>query len=509
MKRILTLVLTLVISMTSAIALTGCSGKNDDEGVVITFYHTMSATTLQPTLDKYLKKFQQIYPGIKVKATQEGGYDDVRDKVVSELQTGKGPNIAYCYADHVAQYNRALRVVNLNDYINSTESVPAGKFGNAEDMPIGLTTQQVDDFITGYYAEGSKYSIEGMYSLPFSKSTEVLYYNKTVFDLNNFAAPTSWWCNEEGHAVNPVDDCATCQGTMALLCKKLKEWDTNCNPLGYDSDANFFITMCEQLGLPYTNPAKGEEHYLFNTEAHQNFVKILNAWFNKGWLQTQKTYSSYTSNLFKEGATVCTDPTKMKIEAKDAADGKAVPYVRSYMTIGSSAGASHQTPDAVNGKAPFEVDIVSIPQMNKAQPKVISQGPSVCILKNATEDQILASWLLIKYLTTNAAFQADFSIASGYVPVIKSAMEDETFQKHLQGANTNKGITALSAKVCWQQEDYYFTSPAFEGSSEARSQVNELMGAALVLDNTKSTFNTELGSLFANAIAKCKNAFNK
>lgn len=508
MKKLLTLVLTLVISMTSVVALNGCTGK-DDEGVVITFYHTMSATNLQPTLKNYIDKFQKIYPGIKVKATQEGGYDDVRDKVVKELQSGKGPNIAYCYADHVALYNRALRVVDLTSYINSTEEVPAGKFGNKEAMPIGLTSTEIDDFIDAYYNEGSQYSLEGMYSLPFSKSTEVLYYNKTVFELEgkNFFIPTSWWCSKEGHAIDPVDNCETCQGTMALLCQRLKAWDPNCIPLGYDSDANLFITMCEQLGLPYTSAAKGQEHYLFNTDAHKEFVKILNAWKNKNWLTTQKLYGAYTSGLFIEGAEFSTDPTATK--------GDGQPYQRSYMSVGSSAGASHQAPKLINKKAPFEVGIVSIPQANANKPKVISQGPSVCILKNATENQILASWLLIKYLTTSAEFQADFSIASGYVPVIESAINDPAFQEHLAGKSYDtNGITALSAYVCWQQESYYFTSPAFEGSSEARSQAEALLAATLALkpvgeDYTQAQYDADLNKYFEDAINKCKSAFNK
>lgn len=498
MKKLLSLLLALVTSLVAFSAI-GCSGE-DDDAFVITFYHTMSAGNLQPVLNKYIEKFNAIYPGIKVKATQEGGYDDVKEKVAQELQVGGGPNIAYCYADHVALYNRSLKVVNLDTYINSTDVVPAGKFGNAEDMPIGLTTDQIDDFVEGYYKEGQQYSIEGTYSLPFSKSTEVLYYNKTVFDKLGLSAPTAWYCSKDDHAINPVDDCETCKGTMALVCKKLKEYDPNCNALGYDSDSNFFITMCEQLGLPYTDPTKGETHYLFNTDEHKDFVRIFNAWYNNGWLQTQKTYGSYTSTLFKVGAEYCTDPA--------AVDSSKNPYVRSYMCIGSSAGASHQTPDMVDGKAPFEVDIVSIPQADQTSKKVISQGPSVCLLKNATEDQILASWLFIKYLTTNSEFQADFSIASGYVPVIKSAMEDSAFQNHLDGATTDAtGITALSAKVCWEQESYYFTSPAFEGSSEARSQAEALMGAALTLKNTDDNFETNLAQKFADAIAACNYKF--
>jgi len=40
-------------------------------------------------------------------------------------------------------------------------------------------------------------------------------------------------------------------------------------------------------------------------------------------------------------------------------------------------------------------------------------------------------------------------------------------------------VSALSAKVCLEQADAYYTSPAFNGSSEARDQVGDLLCACL------------------------------
>ena len=90
------------------------------------------------------------------------------------------------------------------------------------------------------------------------------------------------------------------------------------------------------------------------------------------------------------------------------------------MSIGSSAGATHQRPTAdESGNYPFEVGIATIPQVNASNKKVISQGPSVCIFKKDNPQEVVASWLFVKYLTTTVEFQAEFSMASGYVPVIK------------------------------------------------------------------------------------------
>ena len=397
-------------------------GFDTETPVEITFYSTMG-DALQKTFNVYLEEFHELYPNITVNHEQPGSYDDVRDQIKTELSNGLHPNLAYCYPDHVALYNKAKGVIALDKLI--------------KDREYGLTREQQDDFIEGYWNEGKQFGDGKMYTLPFSKSTEVLYYNKTFFDANNLKVPTTW-------------------DEMEEVCAKILTIDNDCYPLGYDSEANWFITMAEQYGADYTS-AKADEkadHFLFDNEKNRAFVERFNEWYKKGYFTTQKIYGSYTSGLFVEAA----DKTN------------------SYMSIGSSAGAKHQTPTADDqGKRPFEVGIASIPQVDAAHGKVISQGPSVCIFNDEDPQKVMASWLLLKYLTTSVEFQAQFSIDSGYVPVLKSVAENDIFKDHLKKANGGDGVTALSAKVCMEQQSWYYTSPAFVGSSEARDQVGELL----------------------------------
>lgn len=53
----------------------------------------------------------------------------------------------------------------------------------------------------------------------------------------------------------------------------------------------------------------------------------------------------------------------------------------------------------------------------------ITQGPSICIFKSENPQEVVALWLFVKYLVTNANFQTEFSIASGFVPTLKSVKE--------------------------------------------------------------------------------------
>ena len=174
------------------------------------------------------------------------------------------------------------------------------------------------------------------------------------------------------------------------------------------------------------------------------------------------------------------------------------------MSIGSSAGATHQRPTAdETGKYPFEVGIATIPQVNPEQPKVISQGPSVCIFKKDNAQEVVASWLFVKYLITSVEFQAEFSMASGYVPVLKSVAQNETYKNFLANADGGKYISALSAKICLQQEKAYYTSPAFNGSSTARDQVGSLLSACLAADDGGNV-DKMIADAFKNAINECE-----
>ena len=429
-------------------------GGYDGSDVTITFYHTMGAN-LTAVLDQYIPEFNKLYPNIHVQYESIGSYDDVRDQISTQIFVGSQPNMAYCYPDHVALYNMAGAVATLDNLINSKIEI---KRADGTTEILGLTDAQKADFIEGYYNEGKQFGDGLMYTMPLSKSTEVLYYNKTFFDANGIKVPTTW---EE----------------MEKVCAQIKAIDPNSIPLGYDSESNWFITMCEQYKSPYTSAT--EPHYQFNNEQNVAFIKMFRDWYQKGYLTTQKLYGAYTSGLFT-----------------------STTGVTSYMSIGSSAGATYQRPAAnPDGTYPFEVGIATIPQVSTSNRKVISQGPSLCIFDKANPQEVVATWLFVKYLTTTVEFQAEFGMASGYVPVIKSVAENEVYSEFLASADGGNYVTALSAKVCLSQADAYYTSPAFNGSSTARDQVGALLAKCLTL-----TDDNQIKAAFEEAIDECEYA---
>ena len=220
-KSLIAIVLVLAMCL-GALTLVGCGGRGkianadlsgsyDGSEVTIVFYHTMSATNLQPVLNDAIERFNELYPNIHIEHKQVGDYDAVRNQIKTELTVGGQPNIAYCYPDHVALYNVAKAVVPLDALIENDNEVTRAD-GSKEQM--GFTDEQVANFIEGFYEEGRAFG-DGtqMYTLPFSKSTEVLYYNKTFFDAHNLKVPTTW-------------------DEMEALCEYIKNEIPNSTPLG-------------------------------------------------------------------------------------------------------------------------------------------------------------------------------------------------------------------------------------------------------------------------------------
>ena len=469
MKKKLLSLLLLAIMIMNTLLLTACGGKGNGgdvsgdniayngEAVTIKFVHTMGAAN-QAILNKYIEKFNKIYPNITVVHESGGDYDDVRDNTLTQLNAGEEPNIVYCYPDHVALYLMAGAVQPLDEFINSQNKVG--------DEIIGLTQAQKDAFVQGFYNEGTAFGDGKMYTLPFSKSTEVLYYNKEFFAQHNLEVPETW------------DD-------MAALCERIKEIDPQSIPLGYDSEANLFITMCEQLESGYTS-ATGNR-YLFNNDENKAFVEMFRHWYQKGWMTTKALYGNYTSGLF----------TNIPNEENP---------VRSYMSIGSSGGAQHQAPDKdAEGKYPFTVGIAPIPHAEGKDAKAISQGPSVTIMRKSNPIEVVASWLFVKYLTTSVDFQAEYSVQSGYMPVLTTVNSNETYAKYI--ANADKGnafLTALAVKVSLEQADAYFVSPAFNGSSVARDQVGALMVSILAMQGSTNEVKSKMDEAFKNAVDTCE-----
>lgn len=175
MKKLM-LSLSLAAGLTSLVA---CSSKDNkqpekekseivttiENPVTIEFWHAMAGTN-QEAVEKLVENFNSTIgaeKNITVKPVYQGQYTDLKTKTTAALKSGSVPAIAQAYPDWVAEYLQSGSVVELDPYIN--------------DETVGI--KDFDDIIESYREENSQYEGGKFYSLPFNKSTEVLYYNKS------------------------------------------------------------------------------------------------------------------------------------------------------------------------------------------------------------------------------------------------------------------------------------------------------------------------------------------
>lgn len=458
MKKIISIIIVLAIVLTCCVAIfTGCKGNTDYSHTII--FYSSQGDKLENITASAIAKFEAKYPGWKVDHRTLGGYDDVLKKIKLDLNVNDQPDIAYCYGDHVALYLESKKVLNLYDYINSTETVEDAD-GNA--VRVGYTQEEIDDFLPIYFEDGKATNFGGyeqygykstdLFTLPFVKSTDLMFYNADalidlgyyeVIDGEKVATPAKTWDELWAHCARIKEE------------SKTNEKYANITPLGYDSEANWFITMCEQNGWGYTSV--DAPNMLFNNENTRNWLGELKGYYDKGYIVTKKLFNNgYTSELFKTG-------TKGGL----------------VYCIGSSGGASNQNPAGKfnYGVAPIPGSVLADGTVNSAS---ISQGPSFVMFQsgnkvnNADEKQKM-TFLFMKEML-DVEFQIRFSAQSGYIPSRASCYEQQTYIDYI---NEEDNIIAYAARIATSMLDDLYVSPAFKGSAQARIEIGDALYASI------------------------------
>ena len=460
-----------ILSLASVLALTACDlssfmgGGNKSEGetsgesggekkghfdhkVTIKFSQAYSQG-YQARLQSFVDSFKEIEPNVEIKLEDgwiSGNYDTIHSQTISDIQTGEYGDLVIAYPDHVVDYIDFDKAVRLDQFMDNEE--------------YGWTASEKEDLVQAYLKEGQEFPIEGTYCLPFSKSTEAMFYNETrLFDseLVSFLADKNISMNR-----NYIET-MTWEKLFGELCPALEAYDAAHpnSPLitakegsmnsyvGYDSDANLFITLSQQYGYGYTSVDEyGEAHLNYNNDNMKTLMKTFANAASKGYLRSPGVIGkSYSSNYFKENNVL--------------------------FSIGSTAGVKNQVADT------FDVGVTRIPQAEGKDAKIISQGPSICILDhNGDKDRQLAAWLFYKHMV-NTKNTASWAIEVGYLPVRASAYTSEAYSdycsKEGKDARSTELLTALNAIYSSTTVQSVFTTPPFKGSSTARTEVNSLM----------------------------------
>lgn len=151
----------LVFALVAALILsTAVAGLAADK-VTIKFWHAMSGGRLKP-VNTLVKNFNETHPNITVDATFTGSYEETLSKAITASKAGNPPNI-------IQSYEVGTQMMWDSPYIVPIEDL-------AE--PGEVDWADYLDVVRRYYSnrEGK------LVSMPFNSSTEILYYNKDMFE---------------------------------------------------------------------------------------------------------------------------------------------------------------------------------------------------------------------------------------------------------------------------------------------------------------------------------------
>lgn len=460
--------LVLLVALCSIFVFTACSNKNevDSEFVLyneddlkayngtISIEFCVPSGTIYNELATLVPQFEALWNGkIDVDLTYvSSGYDGLRKQVIYDLNAGKAPTMVIGYPDHFAEYFSGDGVLDLDPYIQDE---------------IKSDSSFLSDFVSAYLPENQiSDDNDHLYGLPLNKSTEVMIYNKTVFDAMGYTVPTTWAEVEtlskqvlkdvedkklDDYAINKLSE-----GEI-LPSQYLKEG--RFYPMAYDSTSNAFITIARQWGGEYTEKASVSKGYaVFN---NANVIEGLTYFQNMnkaGCFAVAETFDqSYASTAFQN--------------------------VQCIMTVGSSAGVSY---NVSSGSDPYEIGVSAIPVKDASNQYVIQQGTNMCILTQSTNYQRAAAWQLIKYLTSTEVTVQFATDTGGYFPVRKSGYETDTYKAFLANTDYEANLKyyfsrSAAAGLSYTEKGYtLFVDPAFNGSSTIRDEVGTLFTKVIV-----------------------------
>lgn len=456
--------LPLFVSVVLMLFLTGCHGSkgkdpfqvpesfDESASYEITFWAKNDTNKTQTAIyEQAIADFERIYPNIKVNLRLYTNYGDIYNDVITNIATDTTPNVCITYPDHIATYMTGENVVVP---LNELMADPRYGLGGSALRFDGVTGEQViDRFLSEGVIDGKHYA------LPFMRSTEACYVNKTYVEALGYTLPEvlTWdfvWEVSEAAMKTDADGNYLVNGQNVLI------------PFIYKSTDNMMIQMLAQSGGDYSD--ENGDILLFNDKTKEFLFTVAEHGRTKAF-STFKI-SSYPANFLNAGQCIF-----------------AVDSTAGATWMGTDAPLSDISADKL---VRFETEVRMVPQFDPEHPMMISQGPSICIFNKSDDQEVLASWLFAQYLLTNDV-QIAYAETEGYLPVTSKAQESAEYLDYLSRAGEDNKehyeIKIKASELLMANIDNTFVTPVFNGSASLRDAAGQLIESTVKSVRRKET----------------------
>lgn len=389
------------------------AGGETGETLHLTFYYPVNVGgSAAQLIEKMCADFNTENPDIIVEPVYTGNYDDTVTKIQTAIQGGTPPDVFVSLATQRFTMASTGMAMPLDDLIAADEEGEA----------------YISDFLEGFMEDS--YVDGKIYSIPFQRSTEILYYNKDAFKevgLDPEKAPTTW-------------------DELVEYGQKL----TNENRYGVGIALNSGSAQWQFTGFCLQNSVNGEnlmtedgKAVLFDTPENVEALQL--------WLDLQNKY-----NIMAPGIVQWTDlPTQFL----------AGEVAMIYHTTGNLANISQN--------AEFEFGTAFLPG-NKRQ-AAATGGGNFYISNGISQDRVEAAWKFIKF-ATEPERAAQWSLDTGYVATRKSCFETDLLKNYYE--------ELPQAKVAYEQIPISKPELTTYNAAEIWRVLNDNIQAAVVGDAT-------------------------
>ena len=468
MRKALALLLLITLVLACTLPLAACHGTTAlaafdvpdsfdmNKTYEITFWAKNDTNVTQTKVyNQAAEDFMKLYPNIHVNIRFYTDYNKIYNDVITNIATGTTPNICITYPDHIATYMTGDNVVVPLDSLFKDKKYGLGGSEVLFDSPkySELIPQFVEECRIG----------NEHYAIPFMRSTEACYVNKDFVEKLGYTLPEvlTWdfiWEVSEAATKKNADGTYAINGQKTMI------------PCIYKSSDNMMIHMLFQKGAGYSTPS-GEIN-IFN-DTTRGLLEEIASHASTGAFSTFKI-SSYPANFLNAGQCI--------------------------FAIDSTAGSTWMGTNAPNldiskdKLVEFETVVYPVPQFDPDHPKMISQGPSICLFNKEDKGEVLASWLFASYLLTNDV-QIAYSETEGYVPVTTKAQNSAEYQEYLSGRSIGDALHySVKLDACELLISHVsdtFVTPVFNGSTSLRNAAGELIENVTKSARRKQTIDDE------------------
>lgn len=337
--------------------------KAGGEAVEIDFWVGLSGAYLD-AINVIVDDYNASQDKVKVNVTYQGSYNDCATKMQAAYLANNGPHIGQFEVSKIAPFANDGCLLDLTPYIEADG-------------------YDLSDFYEGLM--GFSYDPQyGTVSLPFNRSTFILYYNADRFKevgLDPEAPPTTW---EE----------------LAEYGMKLTDAANNKHGFTMPEQGVYMETWIMQEGGQILNDEMTDIAY--NNEIGLDVIEYLRSGVRDGW---------YLPSGGKE------------FNSNEQA--------RQNFINGTTAMIYSSSGDITTLKKSCDFEVRTAVLPGKKTEAGATGGANIAIFNNHPEEELQASWDFVKYLCSPEA-TVKFAQSTGYLPLRKSVLQSDEWNKFVE-----------------------------------------------------------------------------